>query len=470
MDPVTIAATVAKTATTAWDVGTAIYELVRSTQKVDDTVKNLASEVTQLGDVCDAIRGQLEKLAKPNVGQSALASELGEREMAQLATAIEVRLVECDRAMNKLNDAISNVRRKRSNFLTQTWRQLSLNMNKEEIAESRTQIRAHTTNLQISLQLIILKAVYLAPRFADQGLLTMMAKLDLTIKNHGRKVDSALFQSAKDMLSTGTSLYEASVTNGSVISDSTGLEKSRRTFEWLERCASLQEDTSPSEYSAAESRLTSTFLGEENMRTDFPATSSQPFQYDEDDQDESSDDLQDDFALETAQAVLANGTKTFLEAEYHSADLDLQEAFNLFQALPTKLRRTCDLPDLQYKLAVCAFHIHDTTTAELALVSVVEQQSECATQALNSCHAGHLLAQVYVKQGKLGLALASCDNAYLGRRKLLGKDNLACYESLALASRILGLQNQRSRSKALINMIPRDVQNSVCCSFRDLPA
>lgn len=120
MDPLTIATAVAKSAATAWDVGALLYKLIQNTRVVDDSVKNLASEVDQLVYVCDAVKRQLEALAKQQNSQSALVSELHDRETARIGAGIKSQLAECDRAVKKLKNAISGVRRKRSNAVTQT--------------------------------------------------------------------------------------------------------------------------------------------------------------------------------------------------------------------------------------------------------------------------------------------------------------------------------------------------------------
>ena len=120
MDPVTIATTVAKTAQTAWDVGAGLCQLVPGTRVINETVKNLSAEVTQLGNVCDAVRRELETLAQ----QYKIAPEVRgmeeRRRDARLGDGIKEQLAECGRSMEKLREALSSVRRDRSNFLTQT--------------------------------------------------------------------------------------------------------------------------------------------------------------------------------------------------------------------------------------------------------------------------------------------------------------------------------------------------------------
>ena len=120
MDPLSILSGVAQTGKVAWELGVVLHDLVKSTRVVNETVKNLAAEVTQLSNVCEAVRGQLAVLVEQHHAQPAPESELERREDARLGDGINAQLSQCDRAMVKLNSAISGVRQNRSNFILQT--------------------------------------------------------------------------------------------------------------------------------------------------------------------------------------------------------------------------------------------------------------------------------------------------------------------------------------------------------------
>lgn len=67
MDPLsalTIAGAVGKTAKAAWDVGEALHNLIQGVKVIDDTVQTLAAEAKLLGDVCQHIQNQLERLGR----------------------------------------------------------------------------------------------------------------------------------------------------------------------------------------------------------------------------------------------------------------------------------------------------------------------------------------------------------------------------------------------------------------------
>ena len=89
---------------------------------MNDTIRNLSSEVTQLGTICKEIREQLEALAKHYNSSPKLVNEQSKLEDARLEGTIKAQLVKCYRAIRKLRNAISSVYRDRSNFVTQTVR------------------------------------------------------------------------------------------------------------------------------------------------------------------------------------------------------------------------------------------------------------------------------------------------------------------------------------------------------------
>ena len=172
-------------------------------------------------------------------------------------------------------------------------------------------------------------------------------------------------------------------------------------------------------------------------------------------QQDSDIDLEEDqLALDLATAAKQNGDVAFERLDYAKAESMFREALSLMQELPLQTRSGENLLNIHYKLAACAFYLHDQSTAESALVTVVEQPPQSTADALDLCRAGHLLALTYTATEKLDAARSTCNNAYKTRRRLLGKDHEQCYESLALLAYISGEQNQHTRSEIYMSTIP----------------
>ena len=451
MDPLSIAAAVGQGAKLAWSTGKALYDLIEDTKLVDESIKALASEATQLGNTCDSVSKHLKNLSGLSV----------DAEDAQLFSSIQMQLSECDRSLRKLTGAIESVRERRSNFLKQVARQVELNLKQETIAESRTQIRAHTANLQISLQLVNLKATFLAPRLANEELLKQMSQLQTTIMDQGQRIDTTLLQCAKGYLSSGSTLYEESIAGGTVVGLTATQKHDPHIAEWISSLNALRIGSADLHDVQRAPAIPDDFSSEPDTRSGADGSSlrqgasshSDPYP---DDEHEGADSETDEFALELAIAAKENGEIAFERLDYAKAELMLKEALNLLQELPLRARRTDDLLSIHRKLAACAFHLHDAATAKSALLTVVEQSPQGNEEALAFCEAAHLLALVYASTDELGPARSTCNNAYRTRRRILGKDHEKCYKSLALLALICERQHEPTRSEIYLSTIPEE--------------
>ena len=451
MDPISITAAVGQGARLAWTAGKALFDLIEDTKLVDESVKALASEATQLGNTCDSVSKHLKELSALRV----------DADDVQLFSSIQMQLSGCDRSLRKLTGAIDSVRKRRTNVLAQTARQIELNLKQETILESRTQIRAHIANLQISLQLVTLKATFLAPRLANQDLLKQMSQLQTAIVDQGQRIDAALLQCAKGYLSSGSTLYEDSIAGGSVIGFSETQQQNLHIAEWISSLNALRIDSADVRDVQPAPATLDGFPYEANTGpgadapmlghdASFRSASRHAGGYD------NADSESNDFALEMAMAAKRNGDIAFHKLDYAKAEVMLKEALSLLQELPLRTRPTHIITSIHYKLAACAFHLHDASTAESALLTVVEQSPSNNEEALALCQAAHLLAMVWTGMDKLGPARSTCNNAYRTRRKILGKDHKQCYQSLALLSVICGRQQEPTRSEIYLSTIPKE--------------
>lgn len=306
-----------------------------------------------------------------------------------------------------------------------------------------------------------------------------MDKLKGSIAEPGKRIDGALIKCAQGYLSSGTTLYEESVAGGSMMWPNKTSESIPQVVDWISKLNALRLDASaqaaPSVSGLSRARTFSTAspstIDETETLPPLPGPisviSDAPPMYSEQ-AEEDGLDFEDELAIDSTAAALESGNTAFERNDYEEADSFLQEAITLVQALPIRLRGDYDLADVHYKLAVSAFYLHDAATAQAALVTVVEKQSRSKDDGLRLCTAGHLLSQTYVRTGKFDLARATCENAYRGRRKILGKDHESCYESLALLARICALQGNGSRGKVYFSMIPAAAQAAMSELFGKL--
>lgn len=156
MDPITIlhlAGTVASLANAAYGVGISIYTFVQDTKQVDQSVRGLSSEVKALGGACDLIGKRLYDIIHEYDQDKSL-------EQSALWECVSAQVDDCKETIEHLQDAIASVQQNKHNFISQAWRQITLNMKAKNIGEVRNRIRSHTAGLQLVLQAI---AMYTSP-------------------------------------------------------------------------------------------------------------------------------------------------------------------------------------------------------------------------------------------------------------------------------------------------------------------
>jgi WD40 repeat protein len=348
-------------------------------------------------------------------------------------------------------------------------------MSEEEIEQARYQIQGHIAKLQISAQLINLEVTYILPKLANQDLLDQMERVQTSIREQGKNLDGALVKCAQDYLSSGSTLYEASVASGPSRRFDSANGSVPQIVDWISTMNGLRLDDngplSPDTAYPETARNQSAIVDDAapTSSRDVVSTDEAHPEYRED-VSEADSEFEDELAVDSAAAALESGNAAFERNDFEEADALLQEALTLIHALPRRLRDTYNLFDIQCKLAVSAFYLYDTTTAEVSLTAVVEQQPSAPHDVRVLCTASHLLAQVYVRNRKLDQARTTCENTYRSRRRTFGKDHESCHESLALLARICDLQKNTSRAKVYLSMIPLQSQERLRRGFETLDA
>ena len=300
----------------------------------------------------------------------------------------------------------------------------------------------------------------------------MASKLQDTVDFREQQITSladscaALVQCARDVVMSGTDLYESSVAGGSV-QGGPGAASNIRTAEWVSTLDLLRRDMRASKLSDRESYVPTVFSADGGHTTGTGGTSAYadvfgPKHVSTAMADEDSDD--DAFEIDLAKAALQAGEQSFDDGDWIDAQLQLQESLTLMKELPAKYRAICDMFEVQYKLAVCTCHTSEPPAAESALVNLIQQLPSTDEHRRRVCDAVHLLAQVYIRMGsteKLQLARSSCESALKGCALLLGRQHDSYLESLALLSRSYRLMNNPARAKACETMIPEAKRESL---------
>ncbi len=306
---------------------------------------------------------------------------------------------------------------------------------------------------------------HIEPCRADPGLAKELDKLQNVVQKLQRSSDAntqsqtshtevTLTQCAREVIREGTTMYEAILAAESVAGGQGAAIGNIRVAEWVSTLDSIRQDQRLSDPSDVVSNVPSVFSGEEAHTVVTSGTSGQRAVQAREAIDAVWDDSDDDLDTDLAKAALETGTKAFEAQEWEEADSLLQEALRVLQQLPKKQRAFCDIFCLQYKLAVCAYHMQKPTDAEEALMSVVQQSASSDEQRGYICDAAHLLSLLYIRMGQVDRARSECEKALQARRRLLGKRSDASLVSTALMSHIYNLLNNRARAKSCLAMIP----------------
>ena len=284
---------------------------------------------------------------------------------------------------------------------------------------------------------------------------------EANLKSRPSHTEATLIQCAREVIVTGTTLYEASLAAESVTGGQGAANSNIRVAEWVNTLESLRWDQRRSDPSEMISPVPAVFSGDEAHTV---VTSTAPTKcalQKREAVDAVGSDPDDDLDTDIAKAALETGTKAFEAQEWEEADSLLQEALRVLQQLPKQQRAFCDIFGLHYKLAVCAYHTQEPADAEEALMSLIQLSASSDEGREYIYDATHLLSYLYVRVGQVDRARAECEKALQARRRLLGKQSDASLESTALMAHIYMLLNNPARAKSCLAMIPEARRDAV---------
>ncbi|KAK5723597.1 hypothetical protein LTR15_005296 [Elasticomyces elasticus] len=222
------------------------------------------------------------------------------------------------------------------------------------------------------------KVTHIGPSVANQVLIDKLDKLEIALARE-QQVDRAiptrhsgagpsLVGCAEQILSSGATLYKASVAAGSVQGGSYAARRNVRVAEWAETLSALQLYKETLAASDIPSETPTTFSGESRSHTEATSceddTSGEVHVTEEDFED---DDLDNVFARDMAAAALHEGSQAFDLQQWADAEILLKDSLTDLNRLKGTKRSKEDLFGLRYKLSVCVFHTSDVVIAQEAL-------------------------------------------------------------------------------------------------------
>ena len=149
MEPLSIISAVASISKTIYNASSTLYTFVNETRNVDQTVKDLATEVDALSRALTEVEAALKS---PTVVAAEKRGSVDDNK--QLWQTVYGALEDCQITVVRIDSALDGIRKKRSNWATQAFRQVKLNLGKDEINSLRVQTHTHCSALKMALQMV----------------------------------------------------------------------------------------------------------------------------------------------------------------------------------------------------------------------------------------------------------------------------------------------------------------------------
>nr|OQO19911.1 hypothetical protein B0A51_13898 [Rachicladosporium sp. CCFEE 5018] len=468
-DPLTAigsAAAILQLTEEAAKLGIFLCKLYKDTKHVDKTVDQLGLEVVTLGDTWTIVHIEVKKIIAVTSGASSASTSVYDSN-GQLWKCICDQVQHCWNTLKELQKVVETIGVAHGNIIAQVIRQIKVDWSKEDISGIRQRVGLHMSSIQVILLLINIKIAHLAPGQASNQLLTKLSALSTMIQDmNQQKVPASneaglahihgaasLIACADEVIRSGASLWNASVAEGSVSGGFHRPERTQWTTAWLQNISALHdpeivnssEENSPAASVFSRSHVALFEPGNTPARGN-PSISLETRQILED----------DDHYLEHAMLRLGlqEGRQAVQERQWSAAYDHLKESLSLLSQLPDRSRAAYDVIELQYMLAISAFHSgEDLAIAKQALTSLTQRMPRNDKQRVIICNAKCLLARLYIRVGDLELAASSCQSASEGMRRLLGTQSDAYHEALALLVRIYELLENPRRARLVEMMI-----------------
>lgn len=148
MDPVSIAAAAISIYKNASSIAVSLVTFVSDVKNVDENVVDLIREFEKFSLVLRNVEAQFSGLVVQD-----LEKYWPKEQNEQLCLAMGGILDDSRKTIQRVERAFEGVRSKRSNWATQTFRQMKLGLKKEEIAWLRAQTHSHCSALFIILSM-----------------------------------------------------------------------------------------------------------------------------------------------------------------------------------------------------------------------------------------------------------------------------------------------------------------------------
>lgn len=157
MDPATIlsvAATCAKIAKTAWDLGEALYTFTKDAKVINKTLNSLIEQSRAVRDPCELLAVFLKAVGQDLDAHPTWATTCHGMQLGNTLKVLQRQLDGCEATLESLCKSTEGICSTDTASAKKAWATFKFNLCKESMREHRSQLSVHLTALNTSLHIL----------------------------------------------------------------------------------------------------------------------------------------------------------------------------------------------------------------------------------------------------------------------------------------------------------------------------
>ncbi|KXX77095.1 Kinesin light chain 1 [Madurella mycetomatis] len=445
MDPLSIAASAAGLATGCTKIVATLYIWIDDTIAVDENVAGLCDEVKALGRVLESISSAAISAPRPVIAEIDPDGSLW--------AVVKATLDDINNILVKLSQLLSEVQKSSGvfsrSFLREPTKQIKFGFRSKEIATYKNRVQSYNTAMTSALQMI--NVCLMIHRNSSQdavfnvlyGLKSQIGRVEIALhqgtqSNSGPTGSSQdadgnqiarnlrqLVRVAETFHSNASAITRegprSTVWGGSVLGDPLTREQFSNIENWIPPPSNNQGGTTS------------------------PRTVVDPSYH-----SDSDDDI--DKALLKRLRELAVESRQ--KGDYAKAENFYRKVINRSEVSESNYGPQ-DLIQDRINLAYACLHQRKWADAEAIILPIAMERKLADIAVYVSLHA---LALAHMHSSDFAKADLCCKRALWGKRKIFGKENPSCWETLALLSRICEARGETEEAEAHRTFIPASYQ------------